>query len=164
MLIFLINIFITLILTIFTLGIYEDLPENAFFTIVIFLGWYIVAWLISYFYDREHFIKIPNVISLIVFYLKELFLASIKVAFDIITPKDYMNPAVIALPLDASSDLEITLLANLITLTPGTLSIDISKDRKTLYIHELYIKGGDLESKKREIKNGFERRILKITR
>jgi len=164
MIVFIFNIVFTLIFTFFTVEVYPDIPESAFWTILIFLGWFFISWLFSFFYDKQYFIKIPRLISLIVYYLKELFVASIKVAYDIITPKDYMNPAVIALPLDASTDLEITLLANLITLTPGTLSIDVSNDRKTLYIHEVYVKEQDLEAKKEEIKNGFEKRILKITR
>jgi len=75
-----------------------------------------------------------------------------------------MVPAVVAVPLDAETDFEITLLANFITLTPGTLSIDVSKDRKTLYVHEVYVEGGDTDKVRNQIKNGFEKKILKITR
>ncbi|MFW5662410.1 MAG: Na+/H+ antiporter subunit E, partial [Bacteroidota bacterium] len=77
-------------------------------------------------------------------------------------PKDRMRPGVIALPLDAESDFEITMLANLITLTPGTLSLDTSDDKKTLYIHAMYL--GDPQEFKMEIKNGLERRLLEVTR
>jgi multicomponent Na+:H+ antiporter subunit E len=70
-------------------------------------------------------------------------MANLKVAFDIITPKDYMSPGIIAFPLDAKSDLEITLFANLLTLTPGTLSLDVSSDKKILYVHALYVKDAD---------------------
>ena len=41
------------------------------------------------------------------------------------------------LPLRVDRDFEITLLANLITLTPGTLSVDVSDDRKTLFVHAI---------------------------
>ncbi|MGK7393469.1 MAG: Na+/H+ antiporter subunit E [Candidatus Cyclobacteriaceae bacterium M3_2C_046] len=161
---FFINILAAIILTVFTTGVYNQLPETAFISISIFIGWYFILWLLSYFYDKNHFVKIPKIIGLIIYYFKELLVASIKVAFDIITPKDYMKPAIIAFPLNAKTDLEITLLANLITLTPGTLSIDVSDDKKILYIHELYVDQSDLEAKKTEIKDGFEKRILNITR
>ncbi len=93
---------------------------------------------------------------------EELIVANLKVAFDIITPKDYMEPGIVAVPLDAETDMEITLLANLITLTPGTLSLDVSKDRKILYIHTLYL--DDAEKFRAEIKNGMEKRLLEVLR
>ncbi len=79
------------------------------------------------------------VLGLFLFYLKELGRASLKVTYDALTPTHHMKPGVIAYPMKAKSDIEITLLANFITLTPGSLSIDISEDRSILYIHETYI-------------------------
>jgi multicomponent Na+:H+ antiporter subunit E len=115
-------------------------------------------------YDRSHFIKLPRAISLVVYFFKELIVASLVVAWDVITPKSLVESGVIALPLDAKSNFEITLLATLISLTPGTLSLDVSEDKRTLYVHAVYIKGGDVEALKRQIKEGFERRLLEITR
>ena len=59
-------------------------------------------------------------------------------------------------------DAEITLLANLITLTPGTLSVDVSDDRKYLYVHS--IDCSDVEALIDDIRNGFERKILEVFR
>jgi multicomponent Na+:H+ antiporter subunit E len=64
--------------------------------------------------------------------------------------------------LEAKTSLEITLLANLISLTPGTLSLDVSDDRKVLYVHAMYI--DDKASFVNSIKNGFEKRLLAIMR
>ena len=61
-----------------------------------------------------------------------------------------------------TTDAQITLLANMITLTPGTLSVDVSADRKTLYVHAI-----DIESKEAligDIAAGFERKILEVLR
>ena len=80
----------------------------------------------------------------------------------IITPKHRMKPSIIAVPLSAEKDFEITILANLITLTPGTLSLDVSSDKKVLYVHSMY--ASDPEEFINEIKNGFERKLLEITR
>ena len=68
----------------------------------------------------------------------------------------------VAIPLDAETDAEITLLANLITLTPGTLSLDVSDDRRVLYIHAMYV--DDVEELRRSIKDGFEKRVMELLR
>lgn len=76
----------------------------------------------------------------------------------------HVCPGVIAIPLDARTDTEITLLANLITLTPGSVSLDLSRDRRLLYVHAMYIDGGDIEAYRRSVKEGLERRVLELLR
>jgi multicomponent Na+:H+ antiporter subunit E len=71
-----------------------------------------------------------------------------------------MRPAIVAVPLDLTSDFQITLLANLITLTPGTLSLDISDDKKILYVHGMYV--DDVDEFRRSIKQGFEKRVQEL--
>jgi len=160
----LINLFIAVLMTWFTQAIYPGIPNDGFATLLLFAGWNIVLWLLTFFYSPHSFHKSRQISALVFFYLKELLTASLRVAYEVLTPQDHMQPAVVAIPLEAETDFEITLLANFITLTPGTLSIDVSKDRKTLYVHEVYVKAGDTESVKRQIKEGFEKKILKITR
>ena len=70
------------------------------------------------------------------------------------------RPAIIALPLEVQKEGEIMLLANLISLTPGTLSVDVSTDRSTLYIHAMDV--DDPDALRQEIRDGFERRILDV--
>jgi multicomponent Na+:H+ antiporter subunit E len=108
--------------------------------------------------------KIAQVLELIAFVIWELILANLRVAYDVLTPGYGMRPGVVGVPLDARTDAEITLLANLITLTPGTLSLDVSSDRRVLYIHVMYIDDDDLEEVRRKIKSGFERRVLEVLR
>ena len=160
----LINIFVAVLMTWFTQTIYTDVPDNGFATLLLFAGWNAVLWLLTFFLSEHSFHKSRQIGALVLFYLKELLTASLRVAYEVLTPQDHMKPAVVAIPLDAKTDFEITLLANFITLTPGTLSIDVSKDRKTLYVHEVYVEAGDTERVKRQIKEGFEKKILKITR
>jgi multicomponent Na+:H+ antiporter subunit E len=76
----------------------------------------------------------------------------------------YVCPGVIGIPLDARTDVEIALLANLITLTPGSVSLDLSEDRRVLYIHAMYIDGRDVEAYRRSVKEGLERRVLELLR
>ena len=166
MLIYAINLILAVLMTYFSLEIYlEDQEPDASVVFITFSSWYLLAWLLSYFYDRDgHFKKLPRIFGLVSFYLRQLISASILVAYDVLTPKKHIKPGIVAFPLQAKTDIEITLLANLITLTPGSLSIDVSKDRKILYVHEIYIKDNDLDKKKEEIRTGFEKRILRITR
>lgn len=106
--------------------------------------------------------KVRTIIGFIGFYLWELLLANLRVAHDVITPRHLGRPGILALPLDARTDAEITLLANLLTMTPGTLSLDVSSDRRVLYIHAMYL--GDPDAVRRGLKEGFERRVLEVMR
>jgi len=78
--------------------------------------------------------------------------------------ESFVCPGVVAIPLDARTDVEIALLANLITLTPGSVTLDLSEDRRVLYVHAMYIDGGDVEAYRRAIKEGLERRVLELLR
>lgn len=128
---------------------------------------YVIGFIVLW-YCRPHmrttryFEKLRCAAGFVLFFLWELVKANLKVAFDVMTPRHRMRPGVIAVPLDARSDTEITLLANLITLTPGTLSLDLSTDRRVLYVHVMYI--DDVDSMRREIKEGLERRVLELLR
>jgi len=135
------------------------------------LGNMIAGLIVGYFVLRivlrgegqsSYFNKISLVVRFIFFYLWNLILASLKVAYDVITPRHHMRSGVIAVPLDAKTDVEITVLANLITITPGTLSLDVSTDRKVLYIHAMYI--DDKEELIRNIKMDLEKRVLEMLR
>jgi multicomponent Na+:H+ antiporter subunit E len=98
------------------------------------------------------------------FFIRELVLSNLRLALDVVVPKALMQPAIVAIPLDAETDAEITVLANLITLTPGSTAIEVAPDRKTLYVHVMYPEGGDLDATRRAIKKGLERRVLEVTR
>ncbi len=97
------------------------------------------------------------------FYVWELVLSSLRVAHDVLTPRFHMRPGVIGMPLEARTALEVTVLANLISLTPGTLSLDVSPDCRTLYIHAMYI-DEDTEQLRTDLKESIERRVLNLFR
>ncbi len=106
--------------------------------------------------------RVWKAFTLTTFFLKELFVSSIRVAIDVMKPSFRMKSGVVDIPLDAKTDLEITVLANMISLTPGTLSLEVSDDRKELFIHAMYIDEG-VDQVRASIKNGMERRILEVT-
>jgi len=112
--------------------------------------------------SRAYFTKPPMILGFIGYYMWELLKSNLIVAADILTRRHYMKPGVVAIPIRAETDLEITLLANLITMTPGTLSLDVSEDRKTLYIHAMYIH--DIDALRADITDNLERRVLEILR
>jgi multicomponent Na+:H+ antiporter subunit E len=125
-----------------------------------FLNFHIL-WLITVGRKRnKYFIIIPKIFILLIFFLYELIKANVEVAYEVITPKLNMRPGIIMVPLDVKSDIAITVLANMISLTPGTLSIDVSNDKKVLFVHAMYLK--DREKFIKGIKEGFERRILEV--
>lgn len=103
------------------------------------------------------FVRAARLVGLAGFFLYELVLSSVRVAWDVVTPRQRSSPGIIAVPLNARSAVEITTLANLISLTPGSLSLEVTDDRR-LYVHVMFIDDADAE--RRAVKEGFERRVM----
>lgn len=102
------------------------------------------------------------VVKLFVLFNKELFVSSYAVLVQILKPKLSIRPGIFAMKTELKSNWEITLLSCLICLTPGTLTLDISGDGETLYIHAMDIE--DAEQLSQQIKNTFEKAIMEVTR
>ncbi|MCQ2004920.1 Na+/H+ antiporter subunit E [Rhizobium sp. NRK18] len=109
-----------------------------------------------------YFMRGRNVLSLLILFLKELALSAWGVARLVLRRDMNLKPGIFAFPLTVDRDFEIVLLANMITLTPGTLSVDVSEDRKTLYVHA--VDCSDPEGTVRSIADGFERKIMEAFR
>lgn len=103
--------------------------------------------------------KLPRFVLLM---LWEIVLSSLRVAQAVLSPRLPIQPGIIAYPLEVRSDLEITLLANLITLTPGTLSLDVSSDRKVLYVHGMFM--DDPQAMIASTHQSLEKAVLEVTR
>lgn len=112
--------------------------------------------------EPQYFRKTVAFLSFFGFYANALLQSSILIARQVLSPRITARPGVIAVPLKAERDVEIAALANLITLTPGTLSLDVSEDRSTLYVHAMFF--DDPEVVLDDIKNNFERRLLEFLR
>jgi multicomponent Na+:H+ antiporter subunit E len=97
--------------------------------------------------------------------LWQVIVSSVEVAWVLIQPRLKIAPGIVAIPLDVTQDFQIATLASAITLTPGTLSVDVGRDTETggqvLFVHTLFT--DDPEGLRRRIKGGFERYILEIT-
>lgn len=124
---------------------------------------YGALWLMRPLYDgNRYFKRVHSILQLSVFFVKALLVSNLRVLWDVVTPAHISRPGIIRLALDARTDLEIMLVANLISLTPGTLSIDLSEDRQYLYVHVMFLE--DIEATRRELKEGLEQRVLEVLR
>jgi len=106
--------------------------------------------------------QMRRALSLLGLFLYELLMSAVRVAAIVLRPdmRRTLRPAIVAVPLDVKSDAEITLLANLITLTPGTLSTIVSEDRTKLFVHVITLESR--EALIADIKNGFERKVREV--
>ncbi len=104
--------------------------------------------------------KIYYSIEFIGYYLLKLLQANLFIAYDILTPKMHINPAFMKVPVNLKTDTGLLLFSNLLSMTPGTLSIDVSKDKKILFVHVLYFSSEELMQKDF---NGMQNKIKKIT-
>jgi len=157
-----VNLFISnLLLSLVWLGLTGQFtPVN--FVIGFFLA-YVLLWLTHVARGGDpYFKKVPLVIRFALFFSWEFLAANLKVVLEVVTPDHNMRPGIVAVPLNARTDLEITAFANLITLTPGTLSLEVSSDRSILFVHAMYI--DDAEDFKRNLKRGLEHRLLEVMR
>lgn len=101
-------------------------------------------------------------IQFISFYFYELTYSAIRIAWDVLTVKNRSRPGIIEVPLDAQSDIEITVVANLITFSPGTMVVGLSEDKKYMRVHSMF-----LDNEKEavtEIKEKLEKRVLELMR
>ena len=112
--------------------------------------------------SSTYFAKSAVLVRFTGFYILEVVRSNIRVAIDVVTPASRAQPGIVAVPLDARTDAEITLLANLITMTPGSLAIDVADDRSVIYVHSMFV--DDPEALRRSIKDDLERRVLELLR
>ncbi|QSF46871.1 Na+/H+ antiporter subunit E [Paenibacillus tianjinensis] len=101
-------------------------------------------------------------LKLLLIFARELFISNFVVIGHILRPKLAIRPGIFAYETELTSAWEVTLLSCLICLTPGTLTLDVSGDGKTLYIHAIDI--ADAEELAEQIKGTFEHAIMEVTR
>jgi multicomponent Na+:H+ antiporter subunit E len=100
---------------------------------------------------------------LFVLFLWDLVVSSLQVARAVVSPRDITRPRFVTVPLRVTGDGEIMLVANFISLTPGTLSVDVSPDRRTLLVHDIFA-GDTSEGSRAAVREGIEARVLRASR
>src|SRR5690606_30164824 len=132
------------------------------FIIGYIIGILLILMTRRFFTTRLYLWRVWAAIKLTLIFFRELILSNISVLMHVIRPRLNIQPMFFALPTDLEKDWEITLLSSLITLTPGTIVVNVSHDQRTLYIHALDV--NDVDEAVESIKNSFEKAIMEVSR
>jgi len=138
-------------------------PETAGGAIIAFFFSITLLWLICYLFNKRYFKLVVQIMYLCKYFVKEFIRSNIRLTKEIITPKINLHPAVVKVPLHLRTDVGVMVLTNISNLTPGTLVVGISDDRKHLFVHTIYLEGGTLETFKTYMSDGLEKRLLNIS-
>lgn len=111
------------------------------------------------FSDGRPFRRAWRTLVLLLVFLREVVESAVQVAGFVLQPSLSIKPAVIEYPLNVQTDREITTLANMISLTPGTLSMDVSPDRSAIYVHAISVSSRDGQEVIDEIKGSLEKHV-----
>ena len=128
----------------------------------------LVAYLVGdFFVTRPHMFAHPErhlylIFVYLPFFFWECFKANIDVAYRVSHPGLPIKPGIVKVKTHLKSDTGLTFLANSITLTPGTLCVDVDKDDGILYVHWIYVKDTDVEKATQDIVRRFEKILEKI--
>jgi multicomponent K+:H+ antiporter subunit E len=121
----------------------------------------VVAYLCRNFWAERILVKQPlGTLRLAAAFAREIVIANLQVAAIVLRPRVRVQPVFIVLPLVLRDDFKITALANMITLTPGTLTVDVAEDRSALYVHCL--SAADADAVRQQIKDVFEKPLKKV--
>lgn len=102
--------------------------------------------------------RLFSLIELILFFAKEVILSNVKVARDALSPSPKIEPGFVSINLAQMNDTQRFVLANMITMTPGTLSLEFSADNRTLTLHTLYANAA--ANLQEDITRNYQRRVL----
>lgn len=115
-----------------------------------------------YLSTKFYLITLLAIVKLFLVFIHELFTSSILVIRQVIRPKINVTPGIFTLETELKGDLEVTLLALLLTLTPGSVVVEVSPDSKKFYIHAMDIPESSDAVLRSQIR--FEDAIRKVTR
>lgn len=124
------------------------------------VGYGLLGWLTPTDEGRSYLRRLPLMFAFVGYYTWQVIASSLRIAWEIVTPTARRRPGIVEVPLDVHSDLQIALLANLITFTPGTVTLDLSADRRTMIVHDMFLE--DADAARRQIKRRLERWVLRI--
>jgi multicomponent Na+:H+ antiporter subunit E len=132
----------------------------------------IIALFSSKFFIKENafwFFNPVRLISFVIFipiYIIELFKANLDVAFRALSPRVKTNPGIVKIQTEVKSDYGLSMLANCITLTPGTITMDITEEngKNYMYIHWINVVSKDIKTTSKNIKGAFEPWVRRIFR
>lgn len=83
--------------------------------------------------------NIPHVVVFMAYFFQQLVLANLRVAYEVATPGHNMRAGIVRVETRTRTDLELASLANAITMTPGTLSLEVDPEQHAIFVHTLYV-------------------------
>ena len=92
----------------------------------------------------------------------EMTKANVHVAYIVISPMLPIKPGIVKIRTDLTKDSAITVLTNSITLTPGTLTVDVNPDKRELYIHWIDVESKDVDQNTQLIGSRFEKLLKEV--
>ena len=142
-------------------------PDWQHLVVGIFIALFVAYMTGDLFVKRPHVLKHPlRYWYFLAYYLPvflwECFKANVDVAYRVAHPRLPIKPGIVKVKTSLKTDTGLTFLANSITLTPGTLTVDIDRDNGVLYVHWIDVKKKDVESATKIIVERFERILRKI--
>ena len=142
-------------------------PDWQHLIIGIFVAAFVAYMTGDLFIGRPGVLKHPRRYWYFIVYYLPVFLweclkANIDVAYRVAHPRLPINPGIVKVKTKLKTNTALTFLANSITLTPGTMSVDIDKDNGILYVHWINVKTTDIEDATNIIVKRFERILEKI--
>lgn len=155
------QIILNIIIAVMWMFLSEAYSFSAFFSGYL-IGILLLLVLQRFIPDTFYMKRVVKIISLVFLFIRELVLSNIEIVKLVYARKPDIEPAIFAFPIELKSNWEITLLANLITLTPGTLSVAVADDNTHIYIHAMDI--DDIDDSISSIKQTFEKAIKEVTR
>ena len=136
------------------------------FIIGIFIAVFAALFVGDFFTPRPHlFLHSGRYLWFLLYvpvFIWECLKANIDVAFRVIHPSRPIKPGIVKIKTALKSDIALTFLANSITLTPGTLTVDVDKERGFLYVHWINVKSEQLEDATKFIAQRFEKILKRI--
>ena len=105
--------------------------------------------------------RLVSIVSFLIFYIAEVVKSNLRVAYDVITPRHHMTPGIISVDVNGMSERQLLFMANLITMTPGTLGLSFTDDYTKLYIHAMYI-DTDVQTLSKELENTYGKRVRRV--
>lgn len=142
------------------------MDEEAFYMSTFVTGYLIgigIVLLMQRFFGSQFYLRrVYSAIKLLLIFISELFQSSILILKQILSPKLNIKPGIITYEHNMEGDYELTTLALLLTLTPGSVVMEVSPDGKIFYIHAMDVEESR-EALLRSIKT-FEKAIMEVTR
>lgn len=126
----------------------------------VLLGWAIPHFTLVFWPDRVRIYRLGSLVRFTGVFLYDVLVANVAVARLVLAGPKALHPLFVTVPLDLTNDLGLSLLANTICLTPGTVSARLSPDRRSLLVHALYCT--DADELVRTIKARFEAPLREI--